>query len=840
MRGLLKKKNLFHPDHMQEDAPMNKRGLTQSPQGMPWLGNVIRPRWRKVFRDVWGNKMRTMLVVLSIAVGVFAVGMIAAARVALSDGLTESYAAINPGSAMLMVSDPFFGGGSDGFGDDLVESVRGMREVEDAEGRRQVTVRLQVGPNEWRDMQLFAIPDYDDIRVNKILPESGEWPPDKHDVLIERAALSMTQAQVGDTVRVKTPTNRMRDMRITGLTHDMVQIPAFMDGRIYGYITFDTLEWLGVSREYNELHIIVAEGKDNEEHIQEVTRLVKEKVEKSGRHVYYTLVPEPGKHPLDYLLQAIVLLLGVLGTLALLLSGFLVVTTISAILAQHVKQIGILKSIGARRWQIMQMYFVLSIAFGIIALCIALPLSLIVANGFTRFIAGMFNFDLTEFAIPIGSVVLQVVISLCVPVLAAFVPILRGTGVTIHAALLSESGGSSSYGNNVLDRLMHNIRGLSRPLLLSLRNTIRRKGRLALTLTTLTLSGSMFISVFNIRASMFQTLEDLMNLWHYDLWITMGRSYRIDELERQAFQIPGVEDAEGIGFVTTRRKRPDNSDSDVLMLFAPPPNSTMINPLMHKGRWLLPEDENGIVLSTEFLKQEPDVAVGDTITLRIDARDTTWQVVGVSQFIAPFGFVNYPHFARVKRESGRATTLWIVTDRHDVERQSHVAQVLEPHFEQAGLRISSITKIAEEKQEVELTFNIIVVLLAFMAVLLAIVGGLGLMGTMSINVLERTREIGIMRAIGASNHTVMQLVMVEGIIIGLASWSVSVLVAFLLSKPLSAGVGIALFQVPLAYAFSLVGTGIWLLVVVFLSALASFLPAWNASRLTVRAVLAYE
>jgi putative ABC transport system permease protein len=127
-----------------------------------------------------------------------------------------------------------------------------------------------------------------------------------------------------------------------------------------------------------------------------------------------------------------------------------------------------------------------------------------------------------------------------------------------------------------------------------------------------------------------------------------------------------------------------------------------------------------------------------------------------------------------------------------------------------------------------------------MAVLLAFVGGLGLMGTMSINVLERTREIGIMRAIGASNGAVMNLVLVEGVLIGMVSWLLSMLIAIPLSKPLSASVGVALFQVPLSYAFSMDGLLIWLLVVVVLSAVASLLPAWNASRLTVRDVLAYE
>lgn len=799
----------------------------------------LAPRWKKVFFDIWENKTRTFLVVISIAVGVFALGMIATSRIALSQGLKEEYTAINPSSAMIMVSDPFFGIGEVGFGDDLVEAVRNMPDIGEAEGRRKVMVRIQVGPDSWRDFQLFAIPDYDDIRINKVKPQSGDWPPGPHDVLIERSALTLTGADVGDTITIKTPSNRLRQMRITGITHDLSQMPSFLDGAIYGYITFDTLEWLGVSREYNELHIVVARDKYNKEHIQQVAEAVKDKVERSGRPVYYVQIYEPGEHPLDNIIQGIVFLLGVLGVLSLFLSGFLVITTISAIMAQQVRQIGILKTIGGQRWQIMTMYFALALAFGLLALLLAVPFGAVGANAFANFMASLFNFDLSEFRVPPQVVAMQVVVSLLVPLLAALVPILQGTAITVREALDSQSG-KSSYGKSIVDRLIRRVHGLSRPLLLSLRNTFRRKGRLALTLATLTLSGTMFITVFNVRDSLFQTLDDLMAMWNYDIWINLNRPHSIDELEREAMRVHGVVEAKGIGFVTTRRERTDGTDSDILFLFAPPAGSTMIRPVMLKGRWLLPDDENAIVLSTQFIKEESDIDIGSTITLSIDGKDTVWTVVGINQFLAPFAYVNYDHFARAKGEVGRATSVWVITEHHDLRSQTRYASVIEQLYEERGVRVSSVVRIAEEQSETALTFNIIVVMLAAMAVLLAVVGGLGLMGTMSINVLERTREIGIMRAIGASTVTIIQMVIAEGVMIGVASWMLSAGLAFVLSKPLGEAAGIAMFQFPLTAAFSLTGLLLWLLVVVVLSALASFLPAWNASRLTVQAVLAYE
>jgi putative ABC transport system permease protein len=78
------------------------------------------------------------------------------------------------------------------------------------------------------------------------------------------------------------------------------------------------------------------------------------------------------------------------------------------------------------------------------------------------------------------------------------------------------------------------------------------------------------------------------------------------------------------------------------------------------------------------------------------------------------------------------------------------------------------------------------------------------------------------------------------LLIGLISWALAVVVAVPLSAALSRAVGLALLQTPLRYAFSFGGVVIWLALVIVLAAVASLLPAWNASRLTVRDVLTYE
>lgn len=794
----------------------------------------LSPRWSKVIGDLRGNKTRTLLVVLSIAVGVFAVGAIASSRIILNRDLAAEYAAVNPADIDI---------GCEEFDQDLVETVRGMKEVQYAEGRRNVSVRLRLGADRWRTLELSAIPDFKDIKINKIVSEQGAWPPGKGEVLIERASLGLTEAKVGDKVLVKTPEGKERTLRIAGLVHDVNLPPAVFVGRAYGYITYDTVEQLGYSREFDMMQARVAASAPTREMVQKIANKVQDKIEASGRSTYYVWVPTPGEHPANDSIQPMLMVLGVLGSLALLLSGFLVVNTIGAIMTQQVRHIGIMKAIGARNRQIMGMYFGLVLSFGILALAVAVPLGAVGARLFAGYMAKLINFDVANYSIPVPVLALELVVGLLVPLLAALAPVINGIRIPVREAVSDYGlGGQKGYGQSRLDRLLGKVRVLPRPLLLSLRNTFRRKGRLALTLFTLTLGGAIFIGVFSVKASLMRTLDDALEYWKYDLQVEFNDPQRVELVEAEALKVPGVVKAECWGGLGVRRLRPDDSESEGYSLIAPPANTQLLKPTLVKGRWLLPEDENALVINTNISTEEPDLKIGSEVIFKIKGKETKWVVVGLVRGVmtGPIAYANYPYFAQVAGNFGQAGGVQIVTDRHTGDYQAQVAKNLEQHFKQQGLKVSSTETTTDLRKRIELQFNILVVFLVIMAVLLAIVGGLGLMGTMSINVLERTREIGVMRAIGASDGAILQIFLVEGILIGLLSWVFGATLALPLSKGLSDAVGNGFLKSPLTFTFSVSGAFMWLGLVAVLAGIASFLPARRASRLSVREVLAYE
>lgn len=805
---------------------------------------TISPRWRKVLADLWGNKLRTLLVVLSISVGVFAVGMVYSSYLMFERDLALSWGAASPASASIY-ADPF--------DEELVDSVRSLRGVQEAEGRRNVDLRVLAAGGKWRQMFLTAIPDYSKQKVNVIRPQSGSWPPGDGDTLLERSSLAELGVSPGGSILVETSDGHKRRLKVTGVVYDPSQIPSLFSGRVYGYINMDTLEKLDELRRLDQVNFVVQpwvlQGKETAP-IESVGRRAWTKLEQGDTTVFWLQVNKPGEHPLQSIINALMMLLAVLGVLSLFLGTFLLVNTISSILTQQVRQIGIMKAIGAQRDQILRMYLVLVGAYGILSLMVAAPLGAFAASAVTGFIAQVFNFDSGGMEFPLQVLLLEATVAVLVPILAALWPIWRGTGITVREAVSDYGIGgvvAKSRFDHWIDKVLESFQNLPRPVLLSLRNTFRRKGRLVLTLVTLTIAGTVFMAVFSIRSSLYTTLDDALDYFRYDLAVGFTQSYRASRIEHEVLRVPGVKAVESWGFTSGRilqdeRKESEDEASKNVFILAPPVGTKMIQPKIIAGRWLVEGDESALVVNTETLKDNPQLKIGGPAVVKVGTRKLRFTIVGIakSTLTGPIIYAPYDWLTSAVQESGRARSVQIVAASADQTEQSNLGRALEEHLKKNNLRVQNVDITWEQKERIRSQFDILTMFLLIMAVLLAVVGALGLMGTMGINVLERTREIGVMRAIGASSLEIGKIFVVEALCIGILSWLLGAILALPVAAVLSYQVGMLFLQSPLAFTFSLLGVGIWLGLSVILSVLASLLPARNAARLSVREVLSYE
>jgi putative ABC transport system permease protein len=230
------------------------------------------------------------------------------------------------------------------------------------------------------------------------------------------------------------------------------------------------------------------------------------------------------------------------------------------------------------------------------------------------------------------------------------------------------------------------------------------------------------------------------------------------------------------------------------------------------------------------------------VELDIGGREAMWHVVGIvpTEAEGPTLYVDLADYAYVTRTPGQANRLQVATSRHDGAFQEEMEQALFEHFEGLGFEVSGTQTTQVIYEEKTLLFAIIVALLVLMALLLAAVGGLGLTTTMSINILERVREIGVLRAIGGTNASVRRIVLVEGIVIGLVSWTVGTVLSLPIAAFMSEQLGLVLIKVPLSFHYSWIAAAAWFFVLQAVAVAASLGPARDAVRLTIREVLAYE
>ncbi|MGE5251198.1 MAG: ABC transporter permease [Bacteroidota bacterium] len=810
---------------------------------------MIRPRWRKVIHDLFDNLARTLLVVFSIAVGVFSIGVIAGAYVIIGNDMSKAYAANVPANIELRMGD---------FGDEVLTTVRNYHDIDKAEARRVFNIRVrEPGTEKWTTLDMAAFDKFEENTVNLLVPIKGASAPRKHQVVLERDVLNHLSADVGDVLEFQLPDGSIKTMPVVGIVQDSTTSAGDFLASPYAFITMSTLQSLQQPDQFNRIYATVSEGGDNMPHIRAVAADLEDKLEKSGTLVIRSRYAETHKHPLGDTINAILGILLALGVLIVFLSSSLIANTLSALLNQHLRHIGIIKLIGGRNRQVFILYLALIMSFGVIALMIAIPLGGAGAYGLAEFIASEMNFSLLGYRVVPLALYIQIAVGLLVPVIAGLVPVLNGSRITVLDALSGDLAHDEKQAHAGEKRVhwidwmqvqfTHMLAGrgihIPRPFVISLRNTFRRRGRLLLTLFTLTMGGAIFIAVFNVRVTLHDYIGQISKYFVADVSVDFDRPYRLSEVEQMVRQVPGVTAAEGWQFLSGELLDQDGKVLENLNIFGPPANSKLIEPLLVAGRWMRADDVRKIVLSEAALHDFPDLKPGDFVKISIDGREQSWQVVGLFKFVdreGVLGYAPYEYISQVNDLANQALSYRLVTDRHDRPYQDHIAELVDSFLREKGFKVRIAQAGRATLDTAVESLDILVTFLLIMAVLTAIVGSMGLTGTMGMNVLERTREIGIMRAIGADDRAVMRTVIAEGVVIGVISFIFAVLLSIPFTYLLSTIVSLAVFQTPIEVVFTITGYAIWLGLVLALSAVASILPARNAARLTIREVLAYE
>ncbi|MEJ7596451.1 MAG: FtsX-like permease family protein [Kofleriaceae bacterium] len=744
---------------------------------------MSRPRWRKLrgdLRAAWG---RVLAMQLAIVVALAGVGTVLAARAVLEREIDASYRAVHPADATIDIA-----GDVD---DALLAAVRARPEVADADRRQMVRARIKQRPEDpWQMLVLFVADDFNALRLNTFRPDRGAWPPPRGSILLERTApavmglgshtgkqghgaLPAHALAGGPSMIVQTPNGKPTVVTIAGTVHDAGQAPNWQEHRGTSYATRETLAALGEPPILHELLIQFRQA-DSIEHVEASAKQLAKWLGDRGVDVHEIRVPGLRKHPHQGLMNAVQTVMLVFTLLLFVLSSIVVATILSTILARQTRDIGVMKALGASTGQLAGLYATFVLGLGVIATVIAIPLAYAAANGMVRVIAQMMNITLADASIPRWVFATIALLGLLVPLALASVPILRATRMTVRRSL-AHSGAGSDFARSSLSRLP-----------IAVRNALRRPARLALTMTLLVVGGSFVIAASNFERSLSTISSKLGSARHYDLEIRLqtpiarGRLADLANIEGvRAYELWAASDAALGDIVHTY---PDGGHGS-FTLTAPPSNgSSLVTFPLRAGRWLVPEDTDAVVLGGHG-----GADVGDRITLAVEGKRSTWTVVGLVEEVGGgSAFVTARGYAKATKIDG-VTLLRFETVSHTADERATVLARIEATLVERAIPVRYAMPALLLRTIIDDHILLVARAVIAMAMIIALVGLLGLGAAMAINVAERTREIGILKTIGASNGRLLRILLGEAVVVGAASAFVAMAVSFPLHSSSRAG-----------------------------------------------------
>jgi putative ABC transport system permease protein len=383
---------------------------------------------------------------------------------------------------------------------------------------------------------------------------------------------------------------------------------------------------------------------------------------------------------------------------------------------------------------------------------------------------------------------------------------------------------------------------------MALRNAVRRPARLALTLGLLAAGGAMFMTALNVKLGWEANVARVYETRSYDVEVVLQAPQPV-ELAARLREVPGVRAAEAWGYgaaafsrlgeIDVVRTYPDRSHGS-LWVMAPPPRTKLLQLPVKAGRWIADGDRDEVVLNHSAAAQVPWLGVGSPVLLSFDGPPSSYRIAGVVEDIGSPAAVYAADelFARATQTEHRARMIRIATTARSSQDRDEVIRRIEQELLVSKVGVESAVPLTEIRTAIGDHVLILVQTLVAMAVILAIVGALGLGSAMGVSILERTRELGVMKALGATPGRIVRMLVAEGGAIGALSW----VLAFALSIPLSYFVdrliGTLGFLAPLPLILSAAAAAYWLALVALVTLVATLMPALRAAGMAVREALA--
>jgi putative ABC transport system permease protein len=549
---------------------------------------------------------------------------------------------------------------------------------------------------------------------------------------------------------------------------------------------------------------------------------VSKDLEARGIRVLRSETPAPGQHPHSTQMNSLLFLLGLFGFIAFILASALCASVIASLMARQRRETGVLRAVGASGGRIFSGYIAMAISISAISLALSLPASRLLSIVYARYTADILNFTIASTRIGFEPYAVQVILGFAVPALATALPLAFQSRLSVRECL-SDSGAPSGKA----------LPFGAGPGSLPLRNAARKPVRLAFAAMAIGLGMALFMAAGSIRSSIRWTIDSMAEAQSFDIALWLSASVPQAEMQAALSGLDGLARSAPAVRVTGVLEYGDGSQSgrsfNVNVL---PPGQDLFSVKLTKGSWLDAARPDALVVNNLLMDRE-GLKLGQKIRVKAGDREFEGTVEGAIRETIGAPAV----YACLL--PGQATNAAFIRMEEGADVASACSD-LEALLPRAGLAIERLSPMAEMKKAIEEHMVLITVFLSAVSLAVFLVGLAAIASALGLSVLERTREIGVLRAIGASPGRIAALIGLEGAAMG----GIGYLFAFLLSLPLSLAAssvfGLIMFESPLAFKPDI---GLAALVLPFALAsglLAALAPGLSAARRNVAANLRYE
>ncbi len=710
-----------------------------------------------------------------------------------------------------------------------VARLDGVREVDT---RSSYPTRIQFGDRREAAV-LVGVGSFADQHVNLVTVDRGADPSPAEAVTdTQNSRSGRFDGGIGMVVSVEDNNGALHELTIAGEGDTIVFSQVASAERAVFYVPQETVNALSGAVGVDSIELTVDDALD----VEMITTEVRATLLQHEPAIVFTELPdvrEVGTWPGQADFDNFATLFYVGAVLALISAMVLISNTMTTMVAEQKGEVAIMKAIGGRRRQITRSFLSTVGLLGLLGAVLGVGLGIPFSNLLVGYIGQTFFGVDPDWGISIPVIVMSVIVGVGFSALAAIPALRRASRVSVREGLDSAGGLAES---GAIDKglrripLPHNAR-------VGLRNVNRRRARSAGTLLQIGLAVGVALGFLSLGVTIADVTGDVWDSMSWDVLVIKRTNVDLDdEAKNRVAAIDGVE------VVHPTLYNSLEVDGAQLESWGLPTDTPLFDPDINAGRWLEPSDEGrNVAVIGRALAATSGVTAGDMLTVGTAQGTAELEVVGVDGRLMNNGTTIYLPITTFQALLGRTdtNTFWVSSVSQSEADIDRLAATAEDELAASGVPVR--TEIHYVERDANLAANrMLVGVLAVMGVPIVAIGMIGLVNLMTMNVFERTREVGILRCIGARARDIRRIFRTEALVIALGGWLLAVPLGWLIGAMLSWVITELFSFGSVPYTFPLLSIPIALVATVALAALVVVAPVRRASRLKPGEALRYQ